>query len=424
MAVEVFVHKMTEHMDRARIVAWRVQEGDAVEQYQIILDVETEKAAVELEAPAAGIIKGVRKGAEAGAEVPVGAVLAYIAAPDESVPALPPLGTAVETAPAVVSGAAKVATARIATANLAADAAEPEAEAVRATPIARKAAKDLGVDLRQVPGSGPRGRIREEDVRAYAAGLQAASLPAVGQARQEPQAAAHRPTEEAGQQPVGQWLDLTSLQRLTGERMLASVQSAPQFMLEISVDAANLLWLRETLPAEPKISVTALLIKAAAQVLRKHPRSNAAFCDGRVQVYADVNVGVAVGSEQGLVVPVIRAADQKTLGQIQQALDAAKEKAAANRFTPADLTGGTFTLSNLGMYGIERFNAILNPPQSAILAVGKIIKTPVALADDSIGLRPVMRLMLTVDHRVLDGLQGARFLADLKDSLETLAFLV
>jgi pyruvate dehydrogenase E2 component (dihydrolipoamide acetyltransferase) len=449
MAVEVFIHKMTEHMDRARIIAWRVREGEMVSQFQVLMDVETEKATVELESPAAGMIKGIRAGAEDGAEVPVGETLAYIAGPDETVPVLSPLGAAgngaapakPDSAPAAsVAGATEVATAtEVAGATVAG-----EHDAVRATPIARRVAKDLEIDLARVKGSGPGGRIREEDVRAFAAALSAAKAPAgggkpAGGKAQETAAppAVLSPKAQVQTQPVqaaapsspasnAEWIDLSTTQRLTGERMLESVRSAPQLALSLSVDMTNLLWLRQTLTGSggKAPSITAFLVKAAAAALANHPRVNAALVDGRIRAYAGANIGVAVGTENGLFVPVVRGAGAKTAGQIQAEIDHFQEKAAAGRFPPEDLENGTFTLSNLGMFGIERFNAILNPPQSAILAVGKVMKTPVGLADESIALRPLMSLTLTIDHRVMDGLHGAKFLSELKQKLETLSFLV
>jgi pyruvate dehydrogenase E2 component (dihydrolipoamide acetyltransferase) len=414
MAVEVFIHKMTEHMDRAVILGWRVREGETVSQYQVLMDVETEKATVELEAPAAGVLKGVRPGAVAGAEVPVGEPLAFIAAPGEDVPLLPPLGQA--------EAAAGPAPAQLPAAQAGGpDGAAPEEGAIRATPIARRLAKDLRVDLAQVKGSGPRGRVREEDVRAYAAALQAAPGPVPRQAEAPMPAPIRAPAAPDDQ---ADWLELSAAQRLTGRRMLESVQTAPQLSLELSVDVSNLLWLRETQGGADKISVTAFLVQAAGSALKRHPRVNASFQEGRLRLSRRADVCVAVGTENGLFAPVIFDADQKRAGQIQREIQGFQEKAAGRGFSPAELEGGTFTVTNLGMYGIERFNAILNPPQGAILAVGKIVKTPVGLPDDTVALRPLLRLTLTIDHRVMDGLHGARFLADLKDSLETLSFLV
>jgi len=178
--------------------------------------------------------------------------------------------------------------------------------------------------------------------------------------------------------------------------------------------------LRESLTneASERVSVTVLLVKIAAAALKHHPRANASFEGGRVKLHQQVNVGVAIGTEAGLIVPVIRDADQKNISEISSELQAFRNKALQMRFGTEDLTGGTFTISNLGMYGVDQFNAIINPPQSAILAVGRIIKSPFVMPDNTVTIRPVMSLTLTVDHRAMDGVLGAKFLTEIKERLE------
>ena len=216
-------------------------------------------------------------------------------------------------------------------------------------------------------------------------------------------------------------MELSSVQRLTGERMLLSVQNSPQFALTVSADMTNALRLREALVNErvgERLSLTVLLVKIVATALKRQPRANASFEAGRVKLHKGVNVGIAIGTEDGLIVPVIRDADQKDIVQIARELQTFREKARQMRFSTDDLTGGTFTISNLGMYGIDQFNAIINPPQSAILAVGRVVKSPLVLPDNTIAIRPVMNLTLTVDHRALDGVLGAKFLSEIKERLE------
>ncbi len=411
MAVEIFMPKMSDHMEVGEIIRWLVKEGDRVDKGQIILEVMTDKAVAELEAPASGVLKGIRAGAEDGAEVPVGETFAFIAEPDEEVPVLPPLGSAEakgveeETPPPAPTPSAEP------TPVPGAGEGRAGPGPVRATPVARRIAKELGVDLSLVRGTGPGGRITEEDVRAFAEALSAT-----------PSA---QPAEEGAE-----WLDLTSIQRLTGRRMLESLQTAPQFALTINVDMTNALWLREALMERvlaetgERLSVTAILVKVVAAALKSYPRANASFEGGQIKLHPRVNVGVAVGTDDGLVVPVIKEADQKSLVQITQELKSFQDKARQMRFSAEELSGGTFTISNLGMYGVDRFNAIINPPQSAILAVGQIIKTPVGMPDDTIALRPMMSLTLSVDHRSIDGVQGARFLAEIKERLEKPYFLL
>jgi pyruvate dehydrogenase E2 component (dihydrolipoamide acetyltransferase) len=202
--------------------------------------------------------------------------------------------------------------------------------------------------------------------------------------------------------------------------MVESVQVAPQFALSIGVDMTRAMELRSAVKAEAgeRVSVTGILVRFVADALQGHPRVNASFVDCRLKIHKHINIGVAVGTDEGLVVPVIRDADRKSLVEICREVRLLQEKAVNKRIGLNDLTGGTFTISNLGMHGVDSFQAILNPPESAILAAGRIIKTPMGMPDDTIALRPIMCLTLTVDHRTMDGIAGAKFLADLKQRLE------
>lgn len=455
MAVEVFMPKMSDHMEAGEIIRWLVKEGDRVEQGQVIMEVMTDKVVADLEAPASGVLKGIRVGAEDGAIVPVGETFAFIAEPNEEVPNLPPLGPV--QAQKVEEGT------QLASATSRAEPLQAEPAWGRATPVARRVARELGIDLAQIKGTGPGGSIREEDVRALAAARGAEPAEAQRDVRASPlarrvarelgvditqlkgtgpggrikeedvrafaEAQATAPVIQAPESEA-EWLDLTPFQRVTGQRMLESVQTAPQFALSINVDVTNLLWLREALmervvaESGERLSITAIIVKIVAVALKGHPRANASFEDGRVKLHPQVNLGVALGTDQGLVVPVIREADQKSLIQITQELKVFQEKAQHMRFTAEDLSGSTFTLSNLGMYGIDQFNAIINPPESAILAVGRIIKTPVGMPDDTIALRPMMSLTLSIDHRSMDGLHGAKFLAEIRQRIEKPYFLL
>ncbi len=426
MAVEFFVHKMSEHMDSAEIVQWLVAEGQAVAAHQAIVEVMTDKFAVELEAPQAGILAGIRPGCGKGAVVPVGEPIAYIVQPGEQVPALPPFGDN------AADEAAAAAPQQMAAGGGATTGDGEATGRVKSTPVARRMAKDLGVDIEQVHGTGPGGRVSEADIRAFAELRRSPApetpTPAV------PPVPAPRPVSGLGPRLEGEggfrWEELTPIRRITGERMRESVVNAPQFALEMSADATNLLWLQEALgervalAARARLSLTGLLIKITAAALVEHPYANAEFAGGKIKLYGTANVGVAIGTDQGLVVPVIKDAAHKDLAAITAELAAFQDKARTLRFAPEDLAGGTFTLSNLGMYGVERFTAIVNPPQSAILAVGAVTRQPVVLANDTLGVRPLLSLTLTVDHRVLDGLQAARFLAALKEKIEKPYFVI
>jgi pyruvate dehydrogenase E2 component (dihydrolipoamide acetyltransferase) len=394
MPVEVFIHKMTDHMESGRIVRWLAKEGERVERGQAIMEVETDKAVAELESPASGVLKGIRTGAQPGADVPVGETIAFIAEPDEQVPVLSRL-----TSPGAQTQS------RVALPEASAQDQKVE-QRVRASPAVRRVARELGVDLTSVTGTGPDGKITEADVRAFSSrGGSHYSRTAMNTMSLEP----------------GEWAELNSVQRLTGERMLQSVQTAPQFALTVRANMTNALQIRESLKNDltpERLSVTVMLVKIVATALKHQPRANASFDAGRVKLHRRVNVGIAIGTENGLIVPVIRDADQKELLEIATELHAFREKAREMRFSTEDLSGGTFTISNLGMYGIDHFNAIINPPQSAILAVGQVTKNPVALSDNTIAVRPLMNMTLTIDHRVMDGVLGAKFLAEIKERLE------
>jgi len=451
MAVEVFMPKMSDHMEVGVILSWLSKEGERVERGQPILELETDKAAVELEAPESGYLKGVRAGVVAGANVPVGETIAFIAkTPEEGVPVLPPLGGgAVQPLLDVPVEAAEM------------PAQGGDGSPVRAAPAVRRIARELGVDLGTVKGSGPEGRVLEADVRAYVEAqkpappqpvAEVAAAPSVSPVARrmaqelgvdlsqvKPGSSAERITKEDVQAylesasavqppaPAGaeaEWLTLSRAQLLTGQRMAESLHTAPQFALTTSADMTRALELREAVRASieaetgTRLSVTAILVRIVADALKRYPRANATFVEGRVKLHPQVNIGVAVGTDEGLVVPVIREADKKSLSEISQELKSLQEKASRMRFGPNDLSGGTFTITNLGMFGIDHFHAIINPPESAILAVGRIVKTPVGMPDDSIALRPLMNMTLSIDHRSLDGMQGAKFLALVKERLE------
>jgi len=395
MPVEVFIHKMTDHMESGRIIQWLVKEGDHVQQRQPIMEVETDKAVAELESPANGILKGIRTGAQPGAEIPVGETIAFIAESDEQVPVLPPLS------------ASKTQTDSNAATLRPASQSELVRSQVRSSPAVRRIARELGIDINLVTGTGPEGKITEADVRSFSA-----------KGALSPSANA---TLNASLPDPADWMELNSVQRLTGERMLQSVRNAPQFALTASAEMTNLLRLRDEIVNETtkeRLSVTVFFVKVVATALKVQRRANASFEAGRVKVHRRINVGVAIGTETGLIVPVIKDADQKNITEIARELQIFREKALQMRLNTNDLTGGTFTISNLGMYGIDQFNAIINPQESAILAVGRVIKSPFVLPDDTIAIRPIVNLTLTVDHRVMDGILGAKLLAAIKERLE------
>jgi pyruvate dehydrogenase E2 component (dihydrolipoamide acetyltransferase) len=406
VAVEVFMPKMTDFMEAGEVIRWLAQEGDQVEEGQPIMELLTDKVVAELPAPASGVLAGIRPGAGPGAMVPVGETMAFIVQPDET---LPTVSSSAGTGGLQAEPEAEAQPAQRVTPS---PSSEPgtgpttgDGGRVRATPVARRVARELGVDLASVKGTGPGGSIREKDVRAFVeAGI---TVPA--------------PQPE---EPEVEWRGVTPAQRPAGRPAIGSVEQVPQFTLSMSADVANVLRLRESLSecvvAETgeHLPITAILVKVVAAALRQYPRANASWQQGRIEVQPQINIGVAVGTGEGPAVPVIKDADRKTLVEIARVLQDFRERAQQTRFSPQELAGGTFTISDLGMYGIDHFSAVINPPRSAALAVGRISKTPVGMPDDSIALRSVMHLTLTADHRVMDSLQAAEFLSEVKSRLE------
>jgi pyruvate dehydrogenase E2 component (dihydrolipoamide acetyltransferase) len=280
----------------------------------------------------------------------------------------------------------------------------PPAARPPTTPLARAMARDLGVDLATIRGTGRGGRIRRADVEAAAAA---------------PAAAASAPAEDVEEVP------LSAMRRTVARRLVESMRSTPHFHLTIAVDAEALLDLRAELNPELagrgddlKVSVNDLIVKACAGLLRTNPDLNVSFGGDKLLVHRRVHVGIAVAVEGGLVVPVIRDADRKTLTQVAREAKELAGKARAGKLGAGEVGGGTFTVSNLGMFGTDRFTAVINPPEAAILAVGAAVAEPVATEEGGVEVHRRMRLTLSIDHRALDGATGARFLAQLKAVLE------
>ena len=315
-------------------------------------------------------------------------------------------------------------------------------DGVRASPMARRIARERGIDLRAVRGSGPGGRVIRVDVESAQPGQQApaaqapaaqapaAQAPAAQAAPSPAQPAPAAPQQRPAQAPaIGpdqevEEVPLNNVRRITGQRMVESLQTAPHFFLTGVIDATELVKLRKQVNAElakagdeTRVSVNDLIVKACALTLRAVPAANAAFGGDKILRLKRVHVGIAVATDNGLVVPVVRDADQKSVGQLARESRALIDRSLAGKLTPAEFSGGTFTVSNLGMFGVEHFTAVINPPQAGILAVGAVASEPVAL-DGQVQIRERMRVTLSVDHRVLDGADGAKWLQKLKGLLE------
>jgi pyruvate dehydrogenase E2 component (dihydrolipoamide acetyltransferase) len=302
-------------------------------------------------------------------------------------------------------------------------------ERVKASPVARRMARELGLELGGIEGSGPGGRIVKADVEAAAGDGAAATEEAPAEAKAEPAereeapAAAAQPEPQrgdAGAKGQAEIQELTRLQQTVSRRMAESKATAPDFSISLTVDMTQAVELRSRLKevADPAPSFNDMVVKAAATALTEHPRVNGAYRDGKFELYERVNVGVAVAGEDALIVATVFDCDRKSLGQIARDARALAAKVRDKTITPPELSGATFTVSNLGMYGIEQFTAIINPPQASILTVGKLEKRPVVDENGRIVARDQMTLSLVCDHRILYGADGAQFLARVKELLE------
>jgi pyruvate dehydrogenase E2 component (dihydrolipoamide acetyltransferase) len=427
MATEVIMPKVDMVMDTGTFVEWLKNEGDHVEKGEPLFVILTDKANIEIEAPASGVLAGVR--VQPDDVIPVTEVIAYILEPGESLPshgdadlspteAIPPAE-----APAVAPQPEPVTAEATSAESGPGDGTDRSPGGkVRATPAARRLAAELGIDLALVSGRGARGRIHKADVLAFAE----QQRPAV-----EPQPAVMAPAlqiplPDARQKEV---VPLTGPRKIIADRMAYSAFTAPHITLSLRADMGEAARLRARVqgPIQQKtgqrLSFTAIIARAVASVLPRHPYLNASLQGDEIIIWGDVHLGIATSLEDYLIVPVIREAQTRSLEQIVTALGDLVERARAKRLTPAEMSGSTFTLSNLGMFGIESFTAIINPPEAAILAVGKIVDTPMR-DEDGIELRPIMNLTLSADHRVVDGAGAARFLADLKATLENPYLLI
>jgi pyruvate dehydrogenase E2 component (dihydrolipoamide acetyltransferase) len=484
---EVTMPRLSDTMTEGTIAKWLKQPGDQVQKGDILLEIETDKATMELEAYEAGVVEKVL--VDEGQTVPIGQPIMLIGdgsgaaqesggggaqteapaatgegdagasgeataaatapeAPGGDVPSEPsaespkqeqapsepqrsfgygfPAGeTALapggsNAAPAGGGNAAPV------EASPAAPTSETNGE-VKASPMARAVARELGVNLASIQGSGPGGRVIRADVEkaAQESGGGAASAPQAAPAAQPsaaPAAAAAPAPVQGGPDQEIEEIPLSNIRRITGRRMVESLQSAPHFFLTALIDVTDLLALRAQVngqlgEGDPRISVNDLIVKASALTLRAVPEANSSFAGDKILRKKRIHVGIAVPTERGLTVPVIRDTDQKSVGQIARESQALIEKARAGKLAPADFSGGTFSVSNLGMFGIEHFTAVINTPEAAILAVGAALKEP-TVVNGNVLIRDRMRVTLSVDHRALDGADGARFLQKLKEVLE------
>jgi pyruvate dehydrogenase E2 component (dihydrolipoamide acetyltransferase) len=423
MATKVLMEALSPTMEEGRLVEWKKKEGDTVSAGDVLAEVETDKAVMDLVARAGGTL--LKQLVTAGTTVPVAEVVAVIGQPGEEVAVEKPAG-AKAAAPAPVAPPAPAA--QVAAPAAPAPSAAPQtapaprpSERIKASPLARKIATERGVDLALVQGSGPDGRIVIKDLESARSGRVApTAAPAAGAA------VAMAPGEAYRDVPLSQ------IRKTIAKRLVQSIGPVPTFYLTTEVDMERVWDAREALNAggrkgaegeSPKISFNDIVIKAVASALRQHPACNAWWQEDHIRYWNEVHVSMAVAVEEGLITPVIRYTDQKTLRQISLESRDLAARARERRLTPNEYSGGTFSVSNLGMFDIDQFTAVINPPEAGILAVGTIEQKAV-VHEGALVPRRRMRITMSCDHRVIDGATGAAFLRTLKTMLENPLALV
>ncbi len=451
MITKVIMPKLSDAMETGKVIKWLKKEGEAVKGGDVLVEVETDKANVEVEAFGSGVLRKIL--IAEGSQVPVGDLIGVIADPTDDIssvaatparpaPAAPAPGAAAAPAPRPAPAATTAAppsagplpamesyqsapatTTVVPMAPAAVASTSPAGGRVKASPLARKIAGQTGVDLRLIQGTGPGGRIIRADVEAArTAPRPVAAPPAAAAAAGRPQAVPARPAFVVPPRPEAEYEDvpMSAMRAAIAKRMPMSKAPVPHFYVtsEVDMDAA---WaLREQLnglDGQPKISVTDMVIKGAALALLKNPGVNAQLNGQAIRVHHRAHIGIAVALEQGLITPVLRDCDVKPLGRIAVESRDLAERARGGKLRAPEMSGATFSISNLGMFDVEEFSAIINPPEGAILAVGSVLQKPV-VDDGEIRVGRRMKMTISCDHRVMDGAMGARYLQDLKRLLE------
>jgi pyruvate dehydrogenase E2 component (dihydrolipoyllysine-residue acetyltransferase) len=465
---KVVLAKLSPTMEEGTIVKWTKKEGDAVKQGDVLAEIETDKANMEMEALGSGVLRKIL--VPAGGKAPIGALIGVIAEPNEDIepliakegakaggapkpaaaaPPAPAAAQAPEPAPEPARAAAE-ATAKTAPADQPAPAAPaaktPPAPAarpqpapapapvsagagasgggeggrVKASPLARSMAAHQNIDLSAVAGSGPGGRIIKRDIESWAGPRAGAGAPAA-----RPSTPASRPAPAGPSITPGQELPLSNMRKTIAKRLSESKFTSPHYYVTVEIDMDAAVDLREQIQRleEGKVSFNDLVVKACARALTRFPMVNASWGGDKIATHAEVHIGIAVAIPDGLITPVVRNADRKSILEIAQEVRDLAARARDKKLKPEEFTGSTFTISNLGMFDVDSFTAIINPPDSAILAVGAVRKVPVVDGD---AIRPGHRMKVTMssDHRVIDGALAAQFLAEVRRLLEAPAGLL
>lgn len=432
MATEVKMPQLSDTMSSGKILVWKKKEGDQVNRGDILAEVETDKANLEIESFFNGTLLKIMTPANSSAKV--GEIIAVIGAAGESVAAGTASTASTPTPPAPAATPAPKAAAPAVTASIPTPppAAAPLSvvsggDRVKASPLAKRVAEQLQVNLSSVQGSGPNGRIVRKDVEAAAGSTSAA--PAYQQAAAPAYHAVPAPTPslpETTQPGAGAYTPLSKMRETIARRMQESVNTSPHFYCTASVNMGEALRLREVLKELPEykgISVNHLVIKAVAYALKREPRVNAAMKNGQHYQPAQINIGIITAIPDGLLIPVLKEVDTMALKDVVFEARAAIERARAGRPSSTDLSGGTFSISNMGMFDVENFTAIINPGQGGILAVSAVQKQPI-VQNGQIVVGSIMKATVSVDHRIIDGVMSATFLKHFKDALETPALLM
>ena len=435
----VIMPKMGDAMEEGTLLKWLKAAGDEVAEGDPIAEIETDKVTLEIEAQEGGFLTNILL--DEGATAPIGTVIATIGAQDEVGQGAPAAAPAAEPAPEVATEAPAPAAAAPAPA-----AATPEAapaptpapasqaapaqvverapgERLRASPLVKRLASEHGIDLNQVPGTGPGGRIINKDIQPYISGEKQAPAPVAAAPAEAPAAAPSVPATSPTSSPSkGTLVDLARIRRTTGKRMTESKLGIPHYYVTSSVDMTEALKFRASINATleasgTKVSVNDLIVKAAALALRDHPEVNTSWENDNLYQHDSIDINIAIAIDGGLIAPFVPAADGKSLGAIARMTKDLGKRAREGGLTPEEYQGGTFTISNLGMFDVDEFIAVINPPQAAILAGGSVHETPV-VHDGKVKVGNVMKVTLSADHRALDGATVATFLQSLKGYLE------
>jgi pyruvate dehydrogenase E2 component (dihydrolipoamide acetyltransferase) len=421
---DLVMPRLSDSMEEGTILTWLKSVGDEIAVGEEIVEIETDKANMAYESDVAGTLTEIL--AEEGETLPIGSPIARVGDSDGG-PRASTAGPVTEVSPTVLgaggASAPRGAPTSVPPAGEASEVTRDNGDRVKASPVARRIAKEQGVDLTTIEGSGPGGRIVKKDVKRAAVSVGEEAPPAAAPA---PEAPAPAPAPEAGSPETAKgqvtYEDLSKLQSTIARRMSESKATAPHFYLQAEIDMSRAVEARARLKAsagegEVVPSFNDMVVKACALALREHPRANGAYRDGRFELYSRVNVGVAVAAQDALVVPTVFDADRKGLRQIAADSRALAQKVRDGQITPPELSGGTFTVSNLGMYGIDNFSAVINTPQAAILAVGAIKERPVVRGGQIVPAH-MFEVTLACDHRILYGAPAAEFLARIRTLLE------